>query len=232
MIRISKEQLEKEKELQDIVELYIDNKIHRKEANKRMGDLLKKSLSQKIFSQKDISSYNYRRDPKNKRNHIDFALCLRNSHIKEKETFKYFFKWFVDNKKRDATYELLGSDDNGYVMIVNFWKRFDSPIKPDYRISWKNKSENIEVKNFAGNEIWLKIDNVKKYNEWKSFIVINFKGKYWLFRNNVNSYLLNNMPFSLIKKYGKPSVVINENGKKAHFKLQDLINKKFVKEIL
>ena len=233
MVDVTEEQLHIEKKHQDIVELYMSQEITEEESNNRIGALLKKAYKDGVFTRADISSYNYRRDPSSSENgmrsHIDFAMFLRNSHTKEKKTVKYFVD-ALEKKGYEADYESFGTDDNGYVMIANFDKRYDTPNRPDYRVLWNKTWKNVEVKNFNG-KIWFKAANLEKYREWDSCIMISFNGLYYLFAKATVGYLLDNAKGGFTNVRGKPSVVITTDGENAHFSLKKLIELKAVKAI-
>jgi len=233
MVNVTEEQLHIEKKHQDIVELYVSQEITEEEGNKRIGSLLKKAYKDGVFTRTDIKSYNQRRDPPSSENgirpHIQFAMDLRNSHIKEKKTVEHFVS-SLEMKGYEADYESFGTDDNGYVMIANFWDRYDTPNRPDYRVLWNGTWKNVEAKNFNG-RIWLKVSNLKKYKEWKSCIVIGFNGLYYLFSRKTVIHLLDNAKGGFTNVRGKPSVVITTNGDNAHFSLKKLIEIDAVKSV-
>lgn len=239
MVDVTEEQLNKEKEYQDIVEMYVSKEITEEEAYYKIRDLLKKAYKDGIFSKDDIRSYNYRRDPPSSkyatRSHIKFAMDLRNSHLGEVKTMKYFVA-SLQETDNDVDYESLGTDDNGYVMVANFQKRYDTPNRPDYKVMWGGKWRNVEVKNFKP-YIWIKLCNLEKYKEWKSYILIGWKGSYYLFCKKAVVHLLENMkgPPSIV--CGKPAIVITMDGEntwdghKAHYSLKKLIEIGAVKSV-
>jgi hypothetical protein len=231
MVDVTEEQLHIEKKHLDIVELYVSKEITEEEGNSRIGALLKKAYKDGVFTRDDISSYNYRRDPKSSENgmrsHIKFAMDLRDTHLKEKKTVKYFVT-ALEKKGYEADYESFGTDDNGYVMIANFKKRYNTPNRPDYRVLWNETWKNVEVKNFNG-RIWLKAANLEKYREWDSCMLIRFDGVYCLFSKKTVGYLLDNVKSGFMNVNGKPSVVITTDGKNAHYSLKKLIEQEAVK---
>lgn len=233
MISTTEEQLNKEKEVQDIADLYDFTNLSHDDADEKISDLISNALKQHIFSSEDIYNYNQRRDAKDNvygiRSHIKFAMDLKKWNKEEEITFNYFIKW-MKSKGKKINYKLLGSDGKGYVIIANFKERQDSPNKPDYEIDWPCDSSSLEVKNF-GKRIWLKIDNLKKYREWESYIAMRFNGNYYFFSKNISAYLLKNMPYPPVIIHGKKSIIITENGKNAHFSLQKIFSEGLVKQM-
>jgi len=235
MTKMTEEQNCREKEINNIVELYTSNNLSYKEGNKQMGDLINDAEEEGLFSSEDICNYNERKDSnKSKygpRSHIKFAMDLKKGHREEKKTFQHFFTWMRDIKGEKITYKLLGSDDKGLVMIANFKERDDNPNRPDYEINWNGKIANVEIKNFF-DMIWLKINNLRKYKEWESYMVIKSNGIYYFFSKKTSDYLLKNIPdYGPIEIRGKKSIVITPDGSNAHFSLQKMFDLGLVKKM-
>jgi len=240
MKQVTDLQLKYEREIQDVYNAWRYRKeITRDEGNQKVDDILHLAVSKKIFSQRDIDGYLQRRDKMkdNKpRDHMKFLLDLEKSHVEEGITFEYFIN-YLKEIDREPEWEDHGTDIGGFVMIANFWERFNSPNKPDKKVRWKRNGAYIqdiyvEVKNF-GKDIWLKVNNLenyKNYNGQGAYLLIGFKNKYYFCKKNLVRLLLEKKSCAK-DRAGKPSIIISNDGSNAHFSLQDLIERKYIKQI-
>lgn len=227
---VTEKQLQVEAKYRNIVESYISSEISEDAANEKLEKLVNYAHAKKILSDEDMKNYMYRRDPKGfTRSHIKFALKMRSSHKKEKETMAHFCKW-IEKKGKTIRYESLGSDEEGYVLLAKVNSRKKSPTEPDYNV-WVNENFLcLEIKNF-GKEIWLKLTNLKKYKGRKSFMVIGFNGSYYLFKKKSIEYMLENVSLPYTEVYGKPSIIISTDGSNADFSLDKMIEENLVQEM-
>lgn len=214
-------QLQLEKTYNNIVDSYESLEISKDEANEQLEELLEDAYAKDILSDDDHKNYDYRRDPKGIRTHIDFALKMRKSHNDEKKTLEYFCEW-IRKKGKIIRYESLGSDDVGHILLANVRKRKKSPMNPDYRVWIDEEFLRLEIKNFTG-EIWLKISSLKKYQKTKAFMTLSFDGLYYLFKKKAITYMLDNVARPYKERKGKPSIIINARGGRADYSLRKMV---------
>jgi len=230
---LTKEQIEIEKEHKRIIDSYESGNISEKEGNSEIEILLKNALLSRIINKEDIKCYNQRRDPPSSyngtRSHMEFALHMKKTHLEENKTFQHLVN-VMEARGHNVQQDSFGSDEKGYIMISNFWDRKDTPTNPDRKINFSGTWRNVEVKNFK-REIWIKMNNLKKYIECQAYILINFDGLYYIFGNKTASYLLKNMSSPPQDRKGKPSLIINKDGNNAHYSLKQLIEIGAVKNI-
>lgn len=225
---ITEEQLQIEKEYNDIVDLYVALKLSEDEANEKLEELVNGAA----LSEKDEKSYIFRRDPPgHTRTHIEFAMWLRKTHREEKERVGYFCDW-IRERGHIIRCESFGSDRNGRVLLFNVRKRNKSPLEPDYKVWINGKGpELLEIKNATGRKIYLKVYDLEHYRAKKVFIVVGFNGSCYLFKREVAKYLLDNISLPYRKEWGKEIITINENGVNADFSLEELKDKELVRSI-
>lgn len=227
---VTEEQLQIEKEYNDIVESYaVAMELSDDDADEKLEELINGAA----LSKEDEKNYIFRRDPKRKtgrtRTHIEFAMWLRKTHRDEKKTLDYFCDW-VRREGHIVRYECLGSDRDGRVLLFNFRKRSKSPTEPDYVVWIDDKRFNLEIKN-AGGKLHLKVCNLKKYKDRNAFIAVGFNGSYYLFYNRAVKHLLDNSSLSYIGEWGKEVLTITEEGGNGSFSLKELINKNLIRPI-
>ncbi len=241
-------QLKVERKIQDVHTAWKYRKeITREEGNEKIEKILEMAVSKNIFSQAEIDGYCQRRDKtkdNEPRDHLGFIDWMEITHLAEGVTFDYFIKYLTD-KGYQPEWKDHGTDVGGFIMVANFWDRYNSPNKPDKIVRWIRDGEEeygirkyIEVKNMFGKDIWLKVNNLEHYKDYKvegydakgTFLLIGFKGKYYFCRKKLVSLLLEKKS-KAVNRRGKPSIVISEDGSDAHFSLNDLIEKKLVTQI-
>jgi hypothetical protein len=239
-------QLKVERKIQDVFNAWKYRKeITRSEGNEKIEKILEMAVSKNIFTQKDMRSYRYRRDDtrdNEPRDHLGFIEWMEISHVAEGVTFDYFIKHMTD-LGRQPEWKNHGTDVGGFIMIANFKKRLDSPNKPDKIVRWLSKGKYIdrkyvEVKNMFGNKIWLKLDNLEHYKDYKvresddpgTHLLIGFKNNIYFCKKCLVKLLLEKKS-QATKRWGKPCITISVDGSNAHFSLNDLIEKKIVTQI-
>jgi len=221
---LTDKQIRIEKKIQEIAET-----LSPREAEQQIIDILKMAKRSGDFTKEDIRNYNYRKDD---RTNVEFIKHLRKTHIEEHKTFLYFYNYMVEYRKtKVVSWESYGSDIDGYIMIANFKERSERPSNPDYKLTIGDKFNLIEAKNFY-KEHWFKVTNLKKYKEKEAWIIVGSEGKYYLYSKKAVNMLLS-MKRKAIKIHGKPSIVITKNKiNNSHFILEELMEKKLVKEIV
>ncbi len=227
VVDITEEQMQIEKEYNDIVDLCEKSEISKGEANEQLEELVNDAFAKKILSDDDEEDYDYRRDPKGKRSHIDFALQMRSRDKKGKKVIGKV-REYVEKKGHTIRYEPLGSDDGGYILLANVSSRKKSPYEPDYKVWIDEKFTRLEVKDFRGEEMWLKLSNLRKYRKRDSCMAIGFKGLYYWFKKKSIGYMLDNVFSSHQERKGKQSIIITPDGKYADFSLKKMIEDELV----
>ncbi len=190
--------LDLEKEFNRIVLLARNYEMNHIEAEKMLTDIYDYGVKSGKFSKKNHKSYMGRRNcHKNGklRTHLEFAFNLYNGQMNEHKTFLYLLEW-TKSRHRDKkiTWELNGSDLEAYMMIVSFkngkkGKNGNCPSEPDYRLDIDDRSYLIEAKSFITPPT-LKIINLEKYEQRKSYIIIQYLKRYYLFRTPIITHLL------------------------------------------
>lgn len=224
---VTEEQLRVEKEYNDIVNMQRASEISKGEANEQLEELVNNAYAKKILSNDEKKDYDYRRDPKGRRSHIDFALQMRRRAGNEKKVLGKVCQW-IEGQGKTIRFKPLGSNAGGYILLANVANRKKSPYEPDYEAWVNERFLRLEIKYFSREEIWLKLSNVEKYRRRNSYIAIGFKGLYYFFKKKSVCYMLDNVSSPYQERKGKESIIITMDGKYADFSLKKMVDDKLV----
>ncbi len=218
--------LKLEAEFNRIIQLALAFKLSHVEAGDILAEICDHGVKSGEFPKAD---YKYYMDRKNtygnrERTHLEMARNIRDSQKREHTAFLYFYKWFKNKYPNEATSWIYhGSDQKGYIMIVNSQLR--EVIKPDYKITRNGKTILIEAKTF-GNTPTFKVANIRKYRSYGE------KGCYLVFRYNEKHYIsgFNGMGHFLelpFKNNWKQTTVVLSNAN-----INSFLEKQYMKEII
>ncbi len=176
--------LDIEKEINRLILLAMNYEISHIIARERIDELFDYGKESKKFPKSDVDFYMKRRNchrDGRPRTHLEFGLDLRKSQKKEHKVFLYFIDYLKKDGIKEVTWELYGSDLDGYLKIINYHgKSKTSYSDPDYLVHKEDRDYLIEAKSFETPPTF-KIANLIKYKELKSYIVLKYLGKYYLF---------------------------------------------------
>lgn len=224
---VTEEQLRVEKEYNDIVDIQRASEISKGEANEQLEELVSNAYAKKILSNDDEKDYDFRRDPKGRRSHIDFALEMRRRAGNEKKVLGRVRQW-IEGQGKVIRFKPLGSDAGGYILLANVANRKKSPYDPDYNAWVNEKLLRLEIKNFSREEIWLKLSNVRGYRKKQSYIALGFNGLYYFFKKKAIEYMLDNVSSPYQQRKGKEAIIITMDGNYADFSLKKMVEEDLV----
>lgn len=220
--------LDIEKEMNKIIYMVKTNDVRFEEGEKLFDELFEYGSKSGKLSKKDVRSYVQRRNKNSNgkiRSNLGFALNLCSGQVNEHKVMLYFCEWLKKNISPNVTWELNGSDLEGYLIIVDFWNRLSKNKKlvtePDYTICINGKSFLLEAKSFY-DIIDFKVGNLEKYKKRESNLVIKCDKKYYFFRHSAIDFLLKQQT----KEKWNQNVVNVTNEL-----LQEMIKNNIVKEI-
>jgi len=206
--------LDLEKEFNRIVLLARSYEISQVEAGEMLDEIYDYGVSTGKFTKSEQKYYMDRKNTNrdgSPRTHLQFALNLINGQAAEHKTFLYFVEWAKKEKKgRTITWELNGSDLEGYVMIVKSDKlsnkNGDGITEPDYKLYVDKRKYLVEAKSFK-TPPFFKVNNLEKYKTRKAYLVFQYNKRYYIFRTPAIESLLE---FNYRDGCGQKIVQINQ----------------------
>lgn len=202
-----------ESEINRVLQLGSNGEMDGESVNSYIEDLLEYSFMSNLISRVDNQSY-YNRKNNNRdgseRTHLQFFINLKKCQKREhEEAFMPFFNWLKEKeqngKNRNIRWEYHGSDEVGYIMIVNFSGRGDNPLPPDYKITIDNKIIKVEAKSFRNIPCY-KLTNLRGYVKEKAYVAMFYNGKNYYIREAGLKYLLNDVKNHTVE-YGRKKVI-------------------------
>jgi hypothetical protein len=218
--------LKLEAEFNRIKDLALSYKLSHVEAEEILIQILDHGLESGKFPKSDYDYYMRRRNTKGgrKRTNLEMARDLEESQKKELVAFLYFYKWFKKQYPNDnISWKNHGSDQKGYIMIVN--SKLRKVIEPDYEITKNGKTILIETKTFFLSPIF-KIANIKKYRSYgnkKCYLVFKYQDKHYLSGFYGMARFLE-LPIK--ENFEQPTVVMSDNN------ISKFVEQQFIKEIV
>lgn len=177
--------LDLEKEFNKIVMLARTYSINHIEANNLLNEIYDYGMESGKFTKLDNKEYMRRRNTHRngkQRTHLEFALNLSSSQVKEHQVFLYFIEWLKNHNNVKIEWDFNGSDYDGYIMISSFYDRPDkevSVIEPDYKLFFSNRTYFVEAKSFFTPPTF-KVANLNKYIEIeKCYLVFKYFDQYY-----------------------------------------------------
>jgi len=175
--------LELEVEFNRVIQLALADKLNNISAEEMLTEIYDYGLKSKLFSRSDHKFYMRRKNTREnrERTHLEMAMNIKNSQKKEHVAFLYCYKYLKQKHPNETlSWKYYGSDEKGYIMIVN--SNLRTVVEPDYEVTREDKIILIESKTFY-NPPKFKIANIKKY--------MTYEDCYLLFRYKQKHYIMN-----------------------------------------
>ena len=207
---VTSEQLQAEKEIEEIVFKWLKGEISQGEAEKLAIEKFDFYMKIEVFSSKDKKSFLYRRDADNPRKITTFFKDIIISQYNERQVMEDYRDIYEEKFGIKIEVEEVGTVNKG-LMIANFWDRKNSPNKPDYKFWTKNNLENkiyCETKYFKNIQMF-KIENLRMYKDYSSYLVVGLPSRLIIYSCLAIEYLLTRTD-QICKWHGKPSIKVTE----------------------
>lgn len=217
--------LELEKEFNRIIKLALTYQMDQIEAEQILEEIYDYGASSGKFTKGDQTYYKKRRNVRNngtERTHLEMAKNIQECQKREHRVFLYFVEWLRKENPDDTVgWAYNGSDDVGYMMIVNDQLR--NVIEPDYKVKVGKRVRLIESKSFFTPPTF-KIANINRYRTHgkKCFLVFRYKKKHYITGFYGMEHILK---LPKIKKYKQPTVIMSEEN------MNKFLDKKWIKEL-
>jgi hypothetical protein len=211
-----------EKEFNRIILLAKYYEISHIEANSILEELFNYGSETGKFTKEEVKSYIDRKNchkDGTPRTHLEFAFNLQRGQKKEHGVFLYLIEWLKKNIEEEISWELNGSDLDGYIMIVH--KDRKKTFDPDYRVSIDTRKYLVEAKSFYESPSF-KIINLRKYKICKAIMIVKYDERYYLFKKASISDILKKV---VENKWNQKVIHVDQNY------IDELIEKDFIKEI-